>query len=55
MIWYGLTLSLKRCQQFSARFRRPGQVSTHVFLNHIVAWGTFDERLVKLLVGSAKT
>jgi hypothetical protein len=55
MIWYGLTLSLKRYQQFNTRLRRPCQECPRVVIHHIVARGTFDERLVKLSVRKVKT
>jgi SNF2 family DNA or RNA helicase len=48
-VWYGLTASLELYQQFNARLPRPGQLADTVFIHHIVARGTFDERLLSLL------
>jgi SNF2 family DNA or RNA helicase len=49
MVWYGLTPSLELYQQMSARLPRPGQPADTVFIHHILARGTFDERLVDVL------
>ncbi len=48
-VWYGLTASLELYQQFNARLPRPGQEADTVFIHHILARGTFDERLVEVL------
>ncbi len=49
IVWYGLTSSLELYQQFNARLPRPGQTAERVFLHHILARGTFDERLMAIL------
>lgn len=45
-VWYGLTWSLELYQQFNARLPRPGQRHEHVFLHHILAAGTADEKVL---------
>lgn len=47
-IWYGLCWSLEYYQQLNKRLARPGQVNT-VFIHHIVAVGTVDERVMDVL------
>lgn len=47
-VWYGLCWSLEYYQQFNKRLHRPGQTRT-VFIHHIVAEGTMDERVMKVL------
>lgn len=47
-VWYGLCWSLEYYQQLNKRLHRPGQTRT-VFLHHIVAVGTVDERVMKVL------
>lgn len=47
--WFGLTPSLELYQQFNARLPRPGQTAERVFVRHILARGTFDEKLISVL------
>lgn len=47
--WYGVTASLELYQQFNARLPRPGQEAEKVFIHHILARGTFDERILGVL------
>lgn len=47
-VWYGLCWSLEYYQQLNKRLHRPGQVNT-VFIHHIVAEGTMDETVMKVL------
>jgi SNF2 family DNA or RNA helicase len=49
IVWFGLTPSLELYQQFNARLPRPGQTAERVFVRHILARGTFDERLIGIL------
>ena len=49
LVWFGMTWSLDLYQQFNARLRRSGQEADTVFLHHILARGTIDERIVKAL------
>ncbi|MDQ0317782.1 DEAD/DEAH box helicase [Amorphus orientalis] len=47
-VWYGLTPDLELYQQFNKRLHRRGQRDT-VFNYHIVAEGTYDEKILPLL------
>lgn len=47
-VWYGLCWSLEYYQQLNKRLHRPGQKNT-VFIHHIVAEDTIDERVMKVL------
>lgn len=47
-VWYGLCWSLEYYQQLNKRLHRPGQTNT-VFIHHIVASGTMDERVMEVL------
>ena len=49
LIWFGLTWSLELYQQTNARLWRQGQQSRMVIIQHIVAKGTIDERILKAL------
>lgn len=49
MIWFGMTWSLELYQQTVARLWRQGQTSNTVVVQHIVAKGTIDERILKAL------
>lgn len=49
LIWFGLTWSLELYQQTNARLWRQGQQSCTVVIQHIVAKGTIDERILKAL------
>lgn len=54
LIWYGLTWSLELYQQTNARLYRQGQKDT-VVIQHIVAEGTIDERVLAALEAKDKT
>lgn len=49
IVWFGLTWSLELYQQTNARLWRQGQSSETVVVQHIVAKGTIDERILKVL------
>ena len=49
LVWFGLTWSLELHQQTNARLWRQGQKSETVVIQHIVAKGTIDERILKAL------
>ena len=49
IVWFGLTWSLELYQQTNARLWRQGQTAKTVVVQHIVAKGTIDERIVKTL------
>ena len=49
LIWFGLTWSLELYQQTNARLWRQGQQSRTVIIQHLVAKGTIDERILKVL------
>lgn len=48
-VWYGLTWSLELYRQFMKRLHRSGQKADRVFLHRILAKGTMDENLIKVL------
>ena len=48
IVWYGLSWSLEYYQQFNGRLHRQGQEKP-VRIVHIVAKGTIDERVLKIL------
>lgn len=54
IIWFGVTWSLELYQQFNARLWRQGQ-RNRVFVHHIVARGTIDEKVIAALSGKAAT
>lgn len=49
IIWFGMTWSLELYQQTIARLWRQGQTANTVVVQHIVAKGTIDERILKAL------
>lgn len=49
IVWFGLTWSLELYQQTNARLWRQGQNAETVVVQHIVAKGTIDERILKVL------
>lgn len=49
LIWFTLTWSLELYQQTVARLWRQGQTEQTVVVQHIVAKGTIDERILKVL------
>lgn len=54
LIWFGLTWSLELYQQTNARLWRQGQSET-VVIHHIVAEGTIDAHVLKVLQSKEKT
>ena len=54
LVWFGLTWSLELYQQTNARLWRQGQKST-VVIQHIIAKGTIDERVMKALSQKDRT
>lgn len=52
MVWFGLTWSLEKYQQANARLYRQGQKEA-VVIHHIIAQGTVDERIMRVLAGKA--
>lgn len=49
IVWFGLTWSLELYQQTNARLWRQGQSAETVVVQHIVAKGTIDERILRVL------
>ena len=49
IVWFGLTWSLELYQQTCARLFRQGQKEETVVVQHIIAKGTIDERIMKIL------
>ncbi len=54
IVWFGLTWSLELYQQANARLHRQGQKEA-VIVHHLVAEGTIDEDVMKVLGGKAKS
>jgi len=54
LVWFGLTWSLELYQQTNARLWRQGQKDT-VVIHHIIAEGTIDEQVMKVLKQKEKT
>lgn len=52
MVWYTLTWNLEHYQQAIGRLHRQGQTET-VIVHHLVAAGTIDERIMRVLDGKA--
>lgn len=50
LVWYGLTWSLEKYQQANARLHRQGQ-DRPVTIYHLIAAGTMDEQVMKILDG----
>ncbi len=48
-VWYGLTWSLELYLQFMKRLHRSGQKADKVFMHHILAANTMDERVLDVL------
>lgn len=55
LVWFGLTWSLELYQQTNARLWRQGQNAKTVVVQHIVAKGTIDERVLKALSEKDRT
>lgn len=55
VIWFGITWNLEFYDQAIARVYRQGQKSEHVFVYHIVASGTLDEKVLRVLTSKDKT
>lgn len=55
LVWFGLTWSLELYQQTNGRLFRQGQKLETVVIQHIVAKGTVDERILKALTEKDKT
>ena len=54
LVWFGLTWSLELYQQTNARLWRQGQKNT-VVIQHIIAKGTIDERVMDALAQKDKS
>ena len=54
IIWFGVTWNLELYQQFNARLWRQGQTKP-VFIHHLCAKGTIDERVVEAVQGKSDT
>lgn len=52
MVWYTLTWNLEHYQQACKRLHRQGQRET-VIIHHLVAEGTIDEKIMRVLEGKA--
>ena len=48
-MWFGITWSLELYQQTLARLYRQGQAAKTVVVQHIIAEGTIDERILRVL------
>ena len=55
LVWFGITWSLELYQQTVARLYRQGQNSNTVVVQHIIAKGTIDERILRALKRKDKT
>ncbi len=53
IVWFGLTWSLELYQQANGRIYRQGVKGERVTVTHIVAEGTVDELVMKVLAGKA--
>ena len=49
LVWFGLTWSVELYQQTNARQWRQGQTADTVVIQHIIAKGTIDEQIMKVL------
>ena len=54
-MWFGITWSLELYQQTVARLYRQGQTAKTVVVQHIIAEGTIDERILRALKRKDKT
>ena len=55
MVWFGITWSLELYQQTVARLYRQGQTAKTVVVQHIIADGTIDDRILRALKKKDKT
>lgn len=55
LVWFGLTWSLELYQQTNARLWRQGQTAETVVIQHIIAKGTIDEKILKALKNKDRT
>jgi SNF2 family DNA or RNA helicase len=55
LVWFGLTWSLELYQQTCARLWRQGQAAETVVIQHIIAKGTIDERVMRALATKDRT
>ena len=55
LVWFGITWSLELYQQTVARLYRQGQSAKTVVVQHIIAEGTIDERILRALKQKDKT
>jgi SNF2 family DNA or RNA helicase len=55
VIWFGIPWNLEHYDQAIARVYRQGQQSKTVFVYHIVARGTLDEKVLRVLRGKDRT
>ena len=55
LVWFGITWSLELYQQTVARLYRQGQTAKTVVVQHIIAEGTIDERILRALKKKDKT
>ena len=55
LVWFGITWSLELYQQTVARLYRQGQSAKTVVVQHIIAEGTIDERILRALKRKDKT
>ena len=55
LVWFGITWSLELYQQTVARLYRQGQTAKTVIVQHIIAEGTIDERILRALKKKDKT
>ncbi|MEG1239950.1 MAG: DEAD/DEAH box helicase [Oscillospiraceae bacterium] len=53
IVWFGLTWSLELYQQANARIYRQGVKGERVTVTHLIAEGTVDEDVMKVLEGKA--
>uniref|UniRef100_UPI003F691E96 DEAD/DEAH box helicase n=1 Tax=Streptococcus pluranimalium TaxID=82348 RepID=UPI003F691E96 len=53
IVWFGLTWSLEYYQQANARLDRQGQTKP-VIIHHLVAEGTVDEKVIRILQSKEK-
>jgi SNF2 family DNA or RNA helicase len=49
VIWFGIPWNLEHYDQTIARVYRQGQKADHVFIYHLIAKGTLDEKVSKVL------